>query len=93
MHQNEALVKICQDIAQEGLTPGVGLLRARAPFKISIAQAIDAIKSYKQGRAVRSAASSVAEQPQTLEARVAMLEKRIDELETLLQKALTTRSG
>lgn len=93
MQHSEALVKVCQEIAKEGLTPGVGLLRARAPFKVSIAQAIEAIKAFKQGRPGVSDATPDNGEQVSLESRVAVLEQRVSELENLLQHALTTRSG
>ena len=45
---HKALVEICHTLAAEGLTPGVGLLRGRAPFKVSVLDAIEAIKVFNQ---------------------------------------------
>lgn len=95
MQDRETLTQICRDIAAEGMTPGVGLLRARAPFKISVAQAIEAIKAYKHGKPASKKDETVAAQThqQALEARVIALEERVHQLEARLQQALETHSG
>ena len=45
---HKSLVEICHALAADGLTPGVGLLRGRAPFKVSVLDAIEAIKVFNQ---------------------------------------------
>ena len=95
MQDRETLVQICRDIVAEGMTPGVGLLRARAPFKISVAQAIEVLKSYKHDRPLRK--TNEAPEPQTeqqaLELRVVALEERVVQLEAQLQQMRETHSG
>jgi len=40
------LIIICQKMHEEGKTPSVGMLRSKAPFKVSVTEAIDAIKRF-----------------------------------------------
>jgi hypothetical protein len=40
------LIIICQKMHEEGKTPSVGILRSKAPFKVSVTEAIDAIKRF-----------------------------------------------
>lgn len=77
---HKALVEICHALAAEGLTPGVGLLRGKAPFKVSVLDAIDAIKAFNQHAALASM------QPKSLtdKERIADLEKRVNQLEEAL---------
>ena len=42
----QQLMIVCQQMAKSGTPPSVGLLRARAPFKVSVTQAIEAIKRF-----------------------------------------------
>lgn len=95
MQDRETLVQICREIAAEGMTPGVGLLRARSPFKISVAQAIEVLKSYKHDKPVplKSQPSAARTDQQALEDRILALETRMQQLEMLLQEALKGRSG
>lgn len=40
------LIIICQKMHEEGKAPSVGMLRSKAPFKVSVTEAIDAIKRF-----------------------------------------------
>ncbi|GGW73041.1 hypothetical protein [Alteromonas halophila] len=86
MQQREELQRICREIAEQGLTPGVGLLRARAPFKLSVAEAIEALKHFKMGtaRSSRQTPDDQAKSEQTMEERMAALEARVAHLEAQL---------
>lgn len=76
--QSQQLVMICHKMHQEGLQPGVGLLRARAPFKVSVTQAIDAIKAWNASSKMPATPASDAGD------RVAALEKRVSEMESAI---------
>ena len=77
---HKALVEICHTLAAEGLTPGVGLLRGRTPFKVSVLDAIEAIKVFNQQNV------QVKAQPKTPgdSERITELEKRVEQLEQAL---------
>ena len=77
---HKTLVEICHLLAAEGLTPGVGLLRGKAPFKVSVLDAIEAIKVFNQQNV------QVTAQPKTPgdKERIAELEKRVEQLEQAL---------
>ncbi len=76
--QSQQLVMLCHKMHQEGLQPGVGLLRARAPFKVSVTQAIDAIKAWNASSKMPATPASDAGD------RVAALEKRVSEMESAI---------
>ncbi len=77
-----SLLDICQQIQAKGTKPSVSLLRAKAPFKVGIADAIAAIKSFQAGDSeVVLAESKVPQDPQI---RISELEDRVSELETAM---------
>lgn len=79
----------CHQIANEGGTPSIALLRAKAPFKVSVTQAIDAVKAYQSSNKKPSAntssdtrvIASLEKRVETLEHAVATLEKRLSDLQ------------
>lgn len=50
----QTLTIICDQLSRSGVTPTVGLVRSKAPFKVSVPDAIDAIKRYKSAHGNRS---------------------------------------
>ncbi|MBD3585408.1 hypothetical protein HHX48_06665 [Salinimonas sp. HHU 13199] len=80
------LTVLCQQIVEEGHTPSVARLRAKAPYKVSVTDAISAIKSFNTTKQTSRPASLPASQAslekrvQELENAVALLEKRLDSL-------------
>ena len=84
----QALILLCQSLAAEGKKPSVGLLRSKATFKVSVTDAIEAIKYYnaQQPKDVTNERAKVAEQRSTvsLEERVVALENRNKQLEERL---------
>ncbi|GGF65230.1 hypothetical protein [Alteromonas lipolytica] len=87
----KALVEICHQLAAEGLTPGVGLLRGKAPFKVSVLDAIDAIKVFNQQfEAAKAAPAALSDKARIdqLEKRVAQLEQALAVMESRLEKLL-----
>ena len=77
---HKSLVEICHALAADGLTPGVGLLRGRAPFKVSVLDAIEAIKVFNQQSVQIKAPPKT---PGDKE-HIAELEKRVEQLEQAL---------
>ena len=85
----QKLVIFCHQIANEGGTPSIALLRAKAPFKVSVAQAIDAVKAYQASSKKPSANANdqnetitrLEKRVETLENAVATLEKRLSEIQ------------
>lgn len=81
-----SLTVLCQQIAEEGHTPSVALLRAKAPYKVSVTEAISAIKSFNTSKHVTRPVSAPVTQSalekrvKALENAVALLEKRLDAL-------------
>lgn len=85
MHENnlQQLMIVCQQMAESGTPPSVGLLRARAPFKVSVTQAIEAIKRFNAANG--TASHETKEKPkETIET----LTKRIDALENTVESLL-----
>ncbi|WP_414830055.1 hypothetical protein [Alteromonas sp. H39] len=81
----QKLVMFCHQIANEGGTPSIALLRAKAPFKVSVTQAIDAVKAYQASNKKTSADTSNKDETITrLEKRVAALEGAVATLEKRL---------
>ncbi|NVK54026.1 MAG: hypothetical protein HWE26_00310 [Alteromonadaceae bacterium] len=77
--QHTTLVKICHTLAAEGQTPGVGLLRGKAPFKVSVLDAIEAIKTFNQQHQSTPASHDISDKE-----KIARLEKRVTQLEDAL---------
>lgn len=77
---HKILVDICHTLAADGLTPGVGLLRGKAPFKVTVLDAIEAIKVFNQQNELSTT------QPKRLneQERISHLEKRVEQLEMAL---------
>lgn len=84
------LVAICRVLASEGKTPSVGLLRAKAPGKVSVSEAISAIRYFNNSQGLPSADEKPEPKPVTtlaLEKRVIALENAVATLEARLAKA------
>ncbi len=85
--QSQQLILLCHQMQKSGLQPSVGLLRSKAPFKVSVTEAINVIKLF-------NASSQQAENRTEISAdeRVVNLEKRVAELEAamaILEQRLT----
>ncbi len=80
----QKLVMFCHQIANEGGTPSIALLRAKAPFKVSVTQAIDAMKAYQASSKKPPADSNKNDTVARLEKRVATLESAVATLEKRL---------
>lgn len=81
---------------EEGKTPSVGILRSKAPFKVSVTEAIDAIKRFNASAPrVQSANSQHDIQPSddavSLATRVDALEREIETLKASLEALLRDR--
>ena len=80
----------------EGKTPTVGILRAKAPYKVSVTEAIEAIKRFNANKpAVKrnesgSLPPQVSELPSSatrhLYERIEVLEKEVTELKQIVQQ-------
>ena len=81
----QQLMIVCQQMAESGTPPSVGLLRARAPFKVSVTQAIEAIKRFNAANG--TASKQVTEKPKET---IASLTKRVQSLEKTVEKLLET---
>ncbi len=76
----QKLVIFCHQIAKEGKQPSVALLRAKAPMKVSVTNAIEAMKRYNASHKM----PVEGEQPASEVDRIALLEKRVTQLENAL---------
>lgn len=89
---------LCLQMYQEGKTPTVGILRSKAPFKVSVTEAIEAIKRFNAhkpqldatGKEAQSAQSTSlnTHRPDSLQTRVETLEKEVAELKQALLKLM-----
>ena len=81
-----SLTMLCQQIAEEGQTPSVAMLRAKAPYKVSVTEAISAIKSFNGAKLAprptlkQPTKGELEERVKDLENAVAVLEKRLNAL-------------
>ena len=86
----QQLVMLSHQLHQQGLQPSVGLLRSKAPMKVSVTQAIDAIKRFNASDKAPAPATARAsdagtidalqKRVETLEAALAVMEQRLDKL-------------
>ena len=92
---------LCLQMYQEGKTPTVGILRSKAPFKVSVTEAIEAIKRFNAhkpqldatGKEAQSAQSTSlnTHRPNSLQTRVETLEKEVAELKQALLKLMNAQ--
>ena len=92
---------LCLQMHKEGKTPSVGMLRAKAPFKVSVTEAIEAIKRFnahkpkvdvpEKGSVSQQNSDTNAEQSDNLEARVETLEKEVTDLKRALQQIISAQ--
>jgi hypothetical protein len=80
------LLAVCQQLADEGVTPSVALLRSRAPFRVSVIEAIDAMRKFNQ----IPQKIEIPKKPASEAAQISALEKRVTELENAIH-VLETR--
>jgi|GEM_PF-3523263 hypothetical protein len=92
----QTLTIICDQLSRSGVTPTVGLVRSKAPFKVSVPEAIDAIKRYKSAHGNR--VSDVAEtntvstdEKSDLSHRVSTLEEQVKVLQRQLAQLSESR--
>lgn len=82
----QKLVILCHQIARDGITPAVGTLRGRAPMKVSVTEAIEAMKLYQQSVKLTDTSPEQQEKKPTSSAqRITQLEQRVEALEATLQ--------
>ncbi|MFS1703027.1 hypothetical protein FJ444_01990 [Aestuariibacter sp. GS-14] len=85
----ESLFAICISLAEAGQSPSVGLLRGKAPFRVSVLEAIEVIKRFNQHQQLEANKPKTLTDQQRikeLEARVAQLEQAIGVMESRLAK-------
>ncbi len=92
---------LCLQMHNEGKTPSVGILRARAPFKVSVTEAIEAIKRFNAHKPKLDVPSdkedsqqnstNSAGQVSSLQARVETLEKEVAELKRVLNEVISAK--
>tara|TARA_X000000950_G_scaffold257448_1_gene323928 strand:- start:594 stop:860 length:267 start_codon:yes stop_codon:yes gene_type:complete len=86
---------------KEGKTPSVGILRAKAPFKVSVTEAIEAIKRFnahkpklevsKDENVAQHNPVATTDELGNLHARVESLEKEVAELKRTLHKIINAQ--
>lgn len=87
---------------KEGKTPSVGILRAKAPFKVSITEAIEAIKRFnahkpklgipnEENVSQQKHPVATTDQSDNLHARVETLEKEVAELKRALHQIINAQ--
>ncbi|MCH2257366.1 MAG: hypothetical protein MK088_12115 [Alteromonas sp.] len=86
---------------KEGKTPSVGILRAKAPFKVSVTEAIEAIKRFnahkpklevsKDENVAQHNPVATTDELGNLHARVESLEKEVAELKRALHKIINAQ--
>ena len=83
----QALILICRSLVEEGKKPSVGLLRGKASFKVSVSEAIEAIKHFNtlstqesQNEVAVSTSSTHTSAPKQMQQRLTQLEDEIKQL-------------
>ncbi|AMJ85988.1 hypothetical protein A6K25_20190 [Alteromonas stellipolaris] len=82
---------VCQQMVQKGTSPSVALLRAKAPFKASVTEAIEAIKHFNAANGASDPASINGKDVETivsLSKRVAVLEQQMTMLQQRLEASI-----
>ena len=82
---------VCQQMVQKGTSPSVALLRAKAPFKASVTEAIEAIKQFNSANGASDPASINGKEVETISSlskRVALLEQQIAMLQKRLEASI-----
>lgn len=97
----QQLHALCLQMHQEGKTPSVGILRAKAPFKTSVTEAIEAIKRFNankpkldasiEEKAAQQNFPLSTHQADSLQARVDTLEKEVAELKKALHEIVSAK--
>ncbi|MBJ2128112.1 hypothetical protein JC525_04100 [Alteromonas sp. IB21] len=92
---------LCLQMHNEGKTPTVGILRAKAPFKVSVTEAIEAIKRFNANKPAldrHEGSASAPPHPELppsrsdhLYERIENLEKEVDELKRVLQQLVNEK--
>ena len=92
---------LCLQMHKEGKTPSVGILRAKAPFKVSVTEAIEAIKRFnahkpklevsKDENVAQHNPVATTDEVGNLHARVESLEKEVAELKRALQQIINAQ--
>jgi len=78
-------------MVQKGTSPSVALLRAKAPFKASVTEAIEAIKHFNAANGASDPASTNGKDVETiasLSKRVAVLEQQMTMLQQRLEASI-----
>lgn len=86
---------------KEGKTPSVGILRAKAPFKVSVTEAIEAIKRFNahkpklgipnEENVSQQNPVATTDQSDNFHARVETLEKEVAELKRALHQIINAQ--
>ena len=82
---------VCQQMVQKGTSPSVAILRAKAPFKASVTEAIEAIKHFNAANGASDPASINGKDVETivsLSKRVAVLEQQMTMLQQRLEASI-----
>ena len=97
----QQLHALCLQMHNEGKTPTVGILRAKAPYKVSVTEAIEAIKRFNANKPAvdRNESGSlppqVSELPSSatrhLHERIEVLEKEVTELKQIVQQLVNKK--
>ena len=84
------LIILCQSMHSEGKTPSVAMIRAKAPFKASVTEAIEAIKRFNVSAHAEPspAPKKQAAEEASLTQRVVALENEVSELKAQIARLL-----
>ena len=92
---------LCVQMHKQGKTPSVAILRAKAPFKVSVTEAIEALKRFhahktkldapNEENVLQQNHATTAEQSNNLHARVDVLEKEVADLKRALHKIISAQ--
>lgn len=87
------IIEICIQLTDEGKIPSVALIKNRATQPIPMPQIIQMLQKWKQSpesckQQLQQNTSTKKENKQTMEQRVTLLEKKVEELHNMINKLL-----
>ncbi|WP_334019316.1 hypothetical protein [Alteromonas sp. S015] len=92
---------LCVQMHKQGKTPSVAILRAKAPFKVSVTEAIEALKRFhahkpkldvpNEENVLQQNHATTTEQSNNLNTRVDVLEKEVAALKQALHQIISAQ--
>lgn len=94
MHNLDYILSLCQDLAAQGKTPSVALIKSRAQKPLPLADILAVLQRWKQSpQQAREVSQMTPSPPPPLEQRVARLEKQLGQVLSELKALRAQQPG